>query len=455
MNANLVEACGKKKVAGAAGVKGMSREEILQFIQARGNNNVHENLKRLQKKDRASLCRLLKTFSNGKRILGMNAPRAPGAPGPRAPGPRARVSNSNSGSNSGRNRGNNAVNNANNSQGEVNYAKLENMFGNARIQYSRPSRRKEKDPLSGKMRLSARLEGSTKAKLRAMAKKGKLPEFKTREQLLKYVFTSEPKKVKRVPRKSRPTKKVSMLKIPKTAGNNATARKPTRPAKRVLSELTHPTVGKAFMKRIKELAPNKAFFNRMVKAEEARLDLENSPTMPMPPISMLPPAKTARNVVRAAKAKKKANKTYKLKAGERVATTLVRKARAERERKKGVSGLNAKKGRMSASNSNSNSNSNTSTDPNMSAYKPNFGKANSGNEANKVLNEVLASVEKKASTGVTKTRSNNISPTLLAKIMKDLDVLRPVNYGSRGARSSIVKGASKTSVRNLMRGTKK
>ncbi len=447
MNANLVEACGKRKVAGATGVKGMSTKEILEFIQAKGTNIVREQLTRLQKKDRASLCRLLKTFSNGKRVLGMNAKKTAA--------PRARVSNSNSGSNSGSNRGNNAINNANNSQGEVNYANLENMFGNARISYSRPSRRKEKDPFSGKMRLNARSQGHVKAKLRAMKNKGKLPEFKTREQLLKHVFTSEPKKVKRVPRKSHPTKKISMLKIPKKAGNNATARKPTRPARRVMSELTHPSISKAVMKRIKERAGNNnALFNRMVKTEEALLDLENSPVMPMPPVSMLAPAKSARNVVRAAKEKKKTNKTYKLKAGERIAKRMSQKAYANAARRRGVSGLNAKKGGDRSAPS-SNSNSNTSTDPNMNAYKPNFGKVNSGNEANKVLNEVLASVEKKASTGVTKTRSNNISPTLLAKIMKDLDVLRPVNYGIRGARSSIVKGASKTSVKNLMAKSKK
>lgn len=109
MNANLKQSCGMRKVTGADGARGMSTDDLKKFIQGNAPAIVKEQFSRLQKKDRASMCKLLKTFAAGKKLLGISSPKP--------------SRNGNSNSNSGNNRMSDKGNNSN-SDKEVNYGSL-------------------------------------------------------------------------------------------------------------------------------------------------------------------------------------------------------------------------------------------------------------------------------------------------------------------------------------------
>jgi len=420
MSANLKRVCGGRKVAGAPGARGMSTDDLKKFIQEDAPAFVQDHFTRLQKKDRASLCKLLNTFPAGRNLL--KSSRSPDKP-------KANANNSNSGSN---NSASNRGNNSNSEKDGVNYGELENMFGNvSRTSYSRPSRKQDKDPLGGKMRLQRGENARLKARLRRMKTNGTLPSFGTRENLLKFMFLKRPQNVSK---SAKPCMTCSdktspnMLKF-EGSGSNATARIPTRP--NVLKRKMAKIVKKRKTASKGSLKPSFSMFNF---------------TAPAP-----------RNVVRSVTAKKneaKKNGTkYTPRAGERIAKRLTGGTYVRTNENRAKEARNRKNARELQKRRQKRERSPSKSANNLANALKELKVSSPSKSANNLTN-AITKLKVSSSPNKKRARPGNVSPNTMAKIMAQLATLKPVNErGPRGSSGTYAAtaGGRLTSIKNLMK----
>ena len=214
MNASRVKVlCGGRAVKNGKGAKGMSTKDIEKFVKEKLPANLQGEFKRMQKKDRVSLCVLLSKFKNGQNLLQQagtppkavkksndpfeEAARAAVLAKRTSPKEKGKmnfeITNENGGSNNNKNgTPNREVNGyAGNSPNEETKRKIVGQRNWASI------RRAEPDPVAKGAKLRGKLKGQMNARLRRLKRTGKLPAGKTMAELLKNEMTKKPKNFKK------------------------------------------------------------------------------------------------------------------------------------------------------------------------------------------------------------------------------------------------------------------
>jgi hypothetical protein len=230
MNASKVKSlCGSRASKTGKGAKGMSTKEIEKFVKEKLPKNLQDEFKRMQKKDRLSLCVLLSKFKNGQELLQKNAtpPKkvTKKTNDPFEEAAKAAKANRKSpkkGANNGRmnfqvtNENGNTNSNSPNKEVEGYGGNSPNNQENRRRAAGKANyaaiRRAEPDPAAKGMKLKGKLKGQMNARLRRLKRMGKLPEGKTMANVLKNEMTKKPKDFKKGAmgsvRKASPVKKV-------------------------------------------------------------------------------------------------------------------------------------------------------------------------------------------------------------------------------------------------------
>ena len=268
---NVERLCGKRAVKGKPGTQGMGNEEIKDFIMKKAPADVKTAFARLQKKDRASMCKLLSQFDEGRKLLASSEP-------PKKANTPPKKTNIELLFNEAKKRASppkreswaNLAEGAPMMMNEDEFAELGNIqegeereggnyenepFGNLPLQpYVRPPRTKEKDPLRGNVKLSKRQKVMVRRELEKAKKGGKLPALKTAEEQLKFVMLKTPAdmaaRAKARAPVSRITKPTKVMTFPSTNNTGPTSRIPTRPSAPVISK--GPRLTKAEVRNIRE-----------------------------------------------------------------------------------------------------------------------------------------------------------------------------------------------------------
>ena len=253
---NVERLCGKRAVKGKPGTQGMSNEEIKDFIMKKAPVDVKTEFSRLQKKDRSSMCKLLSRFEEGRKLLAASEPPKKANTPPKKTNiermfneakKRASPPNKQSWAN---------MVEESQMMNENEFAELGNIeedeereggnyenepFGNLPLQpYVRPSRKKEKDPLRGNVKLSKRQKVMVRRELEKAKKGGKLPELRTAEEQLKFVMLKTPAdmaaRAKAMAPATRFTKPTKVMTFPSIKNTGPTSRIPTKPSAPVISK---------------------------------------------------------------------------------------------------------------------------------------------------------------------------------------------------------------------------
>jgi len=245
MNASRVKVlCGSRAVKNGKGAKGMSTKDIEKFVKEKLPSNLQAEFKRMQKKDRMSLCVLLSKFKNGQSLLQQaatppkkvtkksndpfeEAARAAklvknGTPNKKSARMNFEITNENGNSNNNGSPIREVQGYGGNSPNEETKRKIVGQINWASI------RRAEPDPVAKGAKLRGKLKGQMNARLRRLKRTGKLPEGKTMAELLKNEMTKKPKNFKkRSPPKRKPKPAVKFVNFGKSK-SEATGRRPTQ-----------------------------------------------------------------------------------------------------------------------------------------------------------------------------------------------------------------------------------
>ena len=289
---NVESLCGKRAVKGKPGTQGMSNDEIKKFIMDKAPEEVRKEFSRLQKKDRASMCKLLKKFEAGEKLLAAsNTSKKPNKPAKKTDieimFEQAKAANKNSKKRSWANIANDDMFGVEAEEGELgnvendekeggDYADEEEMVPEFGRMYIPRSRVKERDPLAGNVKLSKKQQVMVRRKLAKAQKEGKLPNLKTAEEQLKFVMLMKPGNVPKAAARRMaparppmgPTKRMRF-----NVGNNkATARIPTRPGP--MSIPKGPRLSAAEVRRIRDKTNSLAA--RLKYADNVGAQLKNA-----------------------------------------------------------------------------------------------------------------------------------------------------------------------------------
>lgn len=412
---NVDRLCGKRAVKDKPGTQGMDNEKIKKFIVDKAPADVKTAFSRLQKKDRASMCKILSQFEEGRKLLAASEPVKKANTPPKKTNIELMFEEAKKrASPPKRSWANMAEEGEMMMMNEPEFAELgnieeggereggdyeEEVYGNLPLQpYVRPPRTKEKDPLRGDVKLGKRQKVMIRRELEKAKKAGKLPELKTAEEQLKFVMLKTPAEMAarakaRAPVR-RATKPTQVMTFASTKNAGPTQRIPTRPGELVIAKgpfltksevrnirnridrlLTEVQMNADVKKQLKNLGytnedlknlENGNNYNTVrdrlfkVNAEKRRVikQLENSPSPPSPPkaaFSMLPGgSKTTAQLLAPLKAKKAGNLT----AAEKRRMRILQKMRdLELTRRKPTSRMRVTNAGNGALNSNSNANS--------------------------------------------------------------------------------------------------
>lgn len=247
MNASRVKVlCGSRAVKNGKGAKGMSTKDIEKFVKEKLPKNLQAEFKRMQKKDRMSLCVLLSKFKNGQSLL-QEAATPPKVKPVKSNDPfeeaaRAAAAIKKGIPNKKNARGNFEITNENgngngnsNNNGSPN-REVQGYGGNSPNEETKRKilgqrnwasiRRAEPDPVAKGAKLRGKLKGQINARLRRLKRTGKLPEGKTMAEILKNEMTKKPKNFKkRSPPKRTPKPAAKFINFGKTK-SEATGKRP-------------------------------------------------------------------------------------------------------------------------------------------------------------------------------------------------------------------------------------
>ena len=245
MNASRVKVlCGSRAVKNGKGAKGMSTKDIEKFVKEKLPSNLQAEFKRMQKKDRMSLCVLLSKFKNGQSLLQQaatppkikkpvksndpfeEAARAALANKRTSPKEKGKmnfeITNENGNSNNNGSPNREVQGYSGNSPNEETKRKIVGQRNWAGI------RRAEPDPVAKGAKLRGKLKGQMNARLRRLKRTGKLPEGKTMAELLKNEMTKKPKNFKKRSPPRRTSKPPTKLMNFGKAKSEATGKRPTQ-----------------------------------------------------------------------------------------------------------------------------------------------------------------------------------------------------------------------------------
>lgn len=222
MNASKVKLlCGGRVSKTGKGPKGMTTKDIEKFVREKlptMPQNVQGEFKRLQKKDRLSLCMILSKFKNGQELLQQaktppkkvtkktNDPFEEAARASKL-SPTKKSPTKTIGNNSrlnfrvtNENGESNGNGNSPNKEGKGYAGNSPNAETKRKIVGQRnwaAIRRAEPDPIGKKVKIRGQLKGQINARLRRLKRTGKLPEGKTMAEILKNELTRKPKNFKK------------------------------------------------------------------------------------------------------------------------------------------------------------------------------------------------------------------------------------------------------------------
>ena len=243
MNASRVKVlCGSRAVKNGKGAKGMSTKDIEKFVKEKLPSNLQAEFKRMQKKDRMSLCVLLSKFKNGQSLLQQaatppkrvtkktndpfeEATRAAklvkkGTPNKKNARGNFEITNENGNSNNNGSPTREVQGYGGNSPNEETKRKIVGQRNWANI------RRAEPDPVAKGAKLRGKLKGQMNARLIRLKRTGNLPEGKTMAEILKSEMTKKPKNFKkRSPPKRTPKPAAKFINFGKTK-SEATGKRP-------------------------------------------------------------------------------------------------------------------------------------------------------------------------------------------------------------------------------------
>ena len=353
MNKIVEAACGTKQIKGGSGILGMSAPEIKKLFAVKTGPNAFpgdilkefRNL-RAAGQTRTAMCMLLRTFPKGRALLGITTPTSSPAKsnkntkgGFQAPG--------------------------------LNIGELVAPGQ----EWVRPSRAANKDPFNKRLQsVQLPLKGgkpymkqATVMKLLGVDKSGDFPNLPARLKTLLRKVSNKPPTKPREPTKPKPRKYLNFARNSTFSNGNNTARKPMRPSKPPKGQKRNRTsmssgTGPTAQEVVKRMKTRMVAANATLLTKSQQAELNSSKT-----------SKNRKDTLRTMKQNAKKNSRYfrldknskkyifAVSGGEKVAEKMVKRTRENANRRRGVSGLNAKKHALGihqkSNNSNGNSNS--------------------------------------------------------------------------------------------------
>ena len=356
MNKIVEAACGTKQIKGGSGILGMSAPEIRKLFAVKTGPNAFpgdilktfRNL-RAAGQTRVAMCMLLRTFPKGRALLGITTPTS---------------SPNKSNSNNKNTKGGFQAPGLN--IGELVAPGQE---------WVRPSRAANKDAFNKRLIMAQLprkggkpyMKQATVLELLGVDKSGDFANVSARLKTLLRKVSNKPPTKPREPTKPKPRKYLNFARNSTFSNGNNTARKPMRPSKPPKGQKRNRTsmssgTGPTAQEVVKRMKTRMVAANATLLTNSQQAELNSSKT-----------SKNRKDTLRTMKQNAKKNSRYfrfdknskkhifAVSGGEKVAEKMVKRTRENANRRRGVSGLNAKKHALGIHQKSNNSNSNSNT----------------------------------------------------------------------------------------------